>query len=141
MTHIAIRLGDAAELEAYLTERIYEYNAAATGYHDAELFSAAQTNESGAVEAGISGHTWGGCCFVSHLWVAERSRRKGLGSELLKAVENHARSKRCRRVLLSSHSFQAPEFYTRRGYEPVARVNDYPVGHAHVFYAKGLNGT
>ena len=141
MTHIAIRLGDAAELEAYLTERIYEHNAAAPGYHDAELFSAAQTNESGAVEAGLSGPTWGGCCFVSHLWVAERSRRKGLGTELLKAVEDHARSKRCRWVLLSSHSFQAPEFYTRRGYKPVARVNDYPLGHSDVFYAKCLNRT
>ena len=139
MANVAIRLGDAPELEAYLTERICEYNAAATGYHDAELFSAAQAAESGAVEAGISGHTWGGCCFVSHLWVAEESRRKGLGTELLKAVEGHARSKRCRFVFLSSHSFQAPEFYTRLGYKPVARVDDYPVGHSDVFYAKCLD--
>lgn len=141
MANIAIRLGDAPELEAYLAERIYEYNAAATGYQDAELFSAAQATESGAVEAGISGYTWGGCCFVSHLWVAERSRRKGLGTELLEAVEDHARSKRCRLVLLSSHSFQAPDFYARRGYKPVARVNDYPVGHSDVFYVKCLGTT
>lgn len=141
MANIAIRVGDAPELEAYLTERIYEYNATATGYRDAELFSAAQATESGAVEAGISGHTWGGCCFVSHLWVAERSRRQGLGTELLKAVEDHARSKRCRLVLLSSHSFQAPAFYARLGYKPVARVNDYPVGHSDVFYAKRLHTT
>ena len=84
MANIAIRLGGAPELEAHLAERIYEYNAATTGYHDVELFSAAQATESGAVEAGISGYTWGGCCFVSQLWVAERSRRKGLGTELLR---------------------------------------------------------
>ena len=141
MANIAIRLGGAPELEAYLAERIYEYNAATTGYHDAALFSAAQATESAAVEAGISGYTRGGCCFVSQRWVAERSRRKGLGTELLKAVEDHARSKRCRLVLLSSHSFQAPEFYARTGCKPVARVNDYPVGHSDVFYAKCLDTT
>lgn len=41
MATITIRVGDAPELDAYLAERIYEYNAAATGYRDAELFSAA----------------------------------------------------------------------------------------------------
>jgi hypothetical protein len=42
-------------------------------------------------------------------------------------------------MLLSSHSFQAPEFYARRGYEQVARVDDHPVGHANIFYAKRLD--
>ena len=61
---IAIRAGDAPEVEAFLAERIYEYNAAATGYHDAESFTAVQDND-GTVEAGISGYTWGACCYVS----------------------------------------------------------------------------
>jgi GNAT superfamily N-acetyltransferase len=62
--------------------------------------------------------------------------RQGVGSELLAAVECHAREKRCRLVLLSSHSFQAPEFYARRGYDQVARINDYPVGFVDIVYAK-----
>jgi predicted N-acetyltransferase YhbS len=63
----------------------------------------------------------------------------GIGSELLRAVEGHAREKRCRLVLLSSHTFQAPVFYARMGYEQVARIDDYPVGHADIFYAKRLD--
>jgi len=135
---IALRVGDAPRIEAFLAERIYEYNAAATGYHDAESFTAVQEGGSGAIEAGISGYTWGGCCFISYLWVAASSRGKGLGSELLAAVERHARDKRCCLVLVSSHSFQAPEFYARKGYAPMAHIDDHPVGHSSSFYTKRL---
>jgi len=139
MATIVVRTGDAPELEASLAQRIYEYNAAATGYHDGESFTAICQSESGNLEAGTCGYTWGGCCYVSYLWVCEALRGKGLGSELLDAVERHAREKGCRLVFLSSHSFQAPEFYARRGYEPIARVDDHPVGHANIFYVKHLD--
>src|SRR4029453_144924 len=33
MATITIRTGDAPDLESFLAQRIYEYNAAATGYH------------------------------------------------------------------------------------------------------------
>ena len=56
------------------------------------------------------------------------------------AVEAHALTKRCRLILVSSHSFQAPWFYARRGFEQVACVNDHPVGHANIFYSKRLDG-
>jgi N-acetylglutamate synthase-like GNAT family acetyltransferase len=133
---IAIHTGEVQEFEAFLAQRIYEYNAAATGYHDGELFAAIREGESGNVEAGASGYTWGGCCYVSNLWVSENLRGRGIGSELLQAVESHAREKRCRFVFLSSHSFQAAEFYARRGYRRVAQVDDHPVGHANIFFAK-----
>jgi GNAT superfamily N-acetyltransferase len=136
---IEVRVGDAPRIEAFLAERIYEYNAAATGYHDAESFTAVHEDGSGAIEAGISGYTWAGCCFVSYLWVAAPSRGKGLGSNLLEAAERHARERRCRLVLVSSHSFQAPEFYARKGYEPMAHINDHPVGHSSSFYGKRLD--
>ena len=138
MPTIAVRTGEAHDLEAFLAQRIYEYNAVATGYHDGESFSAIHRSESGNPEAGACGYTWGGCCYVSYLWVSEPRRGKGLGSELLSAIERHAQEKRCKLVLVSSHSFQAPYFYARKGYEQVARVTDHPVGHANIFYTKRL---
>ena len=140
MSTIEIRTGADPEIEAFLAERIYEYNASATGHHDGELFTAVRRRESGDVEAGTCGYTWGGCCYISYLWVSEASRGKGLGSDLLRAVERHAREKPCRLILVSSHSFQAPGFYARKGFEQVARIDDHPVGHANTFYAKRLDG-
>lgn len=138
MKPITVRAGDAPAIEGFLAERIYEHNAAATGCRDAESFSAVREDGAGAVEAGISGYTWAGCCFISYLWVAELLRGKGVGRSLLDAVERHARGKRCRLVLVSSHSFQAPGFYARMGYQRVALIEDHPVGHTSSFYRKRL---
>ena len=137
MTTIAVRVGDDRDVEAFLADRIYEFNSAATGYHDGESFSAVVGTPE--IEAGAYGFSWGGCCFVSYLWVAESLRGRGIGSALLDAVEHHARERNCRLVLLSTHSFQAPGFYARRGYQAVAKVDDYPVGHRDIFYAKRLD--
>ena len=138
MEAIAIRTGDHPKLEALLAQRIYEYNATATGHHDAQSFIATHPGESDHMDAGISGYTWGGCCYVAYLWVAEPLRGKGIGSELLKAAERHALAKGCRVVFLASHSFQAPEFYTRRGYTEMFRVTDHPVGHENIHFVKRL---
>ncbi|MEZ5569086.1 MAG: GNAT family N-acetyltransferase [Halioglobus sp.] len=135
---IELRVGDCQEIEAFLADRIYEFNSKVTGYFDGESFSLIQRNNLGAILAGISGYTWGGCCFISHLWVAEAQRRQGLGRALLQGAEDNARSKGCAVVLVSSHSFQAPWFYKRLGYEKRATVADHPQGHSNIFYAKRL---
>ena len=135
---IEVRAGDAPAVEAFLAERIYEFNAAATGHHDGELFTAVHPSGSDSPEAGATGYTWGGCCWISYLWVSKARRGQGLGSALLAAIERYARDKRCELVLLSSHSFQAPGFYARRGYAEVARVADHPVEHASVYFMKRL---
>jgi ribosomal protein S18 acetylase RimI-like enzyme len=140
MTHnpIVLRVGEVAEIEAFLAERIYEFNANATGYRDGESFSATQQDESGAIQAGISGYTWGGCCYITNLWVHNSKRGQGLGSTLLQAAEAHAKTKGCVVMLLSSHSFQAPGFYEHMGFEQQAVVVDHPPGHTNILFAKRL---
>jgi GNAT superfamily N-acetyltransferase len=135
---IRLSLGDCHELETFLSERIYEFNSRATGYFDAESFGAVQNDDAGKLIGGITGYTWGGCCYVSYLWVAEGRRGKGVGSALLRAAESNARDRGCTIAFLASHSFQSPGFYTHLGYEPQATIWDYPVGHSSVFLAKRL---
>lgn len=135
---IRLRVGDDPETEAFLAERIYEFNSKATGYFDGESFNATRRDEAGAIQAGICGYTWGGCCYVTYLWVDESQRGRGLGRALLKEAEAHADLKGCSVIFLATHSFQAPAFYERMGYRQQAIVRDHPVGHANIVFAKRL---
>jgi GNAT superfamily N-acetyltransferase len=135
---VHIRVGEAPDVQAYLAERIYEFNANVTGYFDGESFFATQTDETGVVCAGVCGYTWGGCAYVSYLWVEQSQRGRGVGSALLAAAEEHAKAKGCKLVFLATHSFQAPKFYEERGYRRQASVADHPPGHASLVLAKPL---
>ncbi|MGZ4753452.1 MAG: GNAT family N-acetyltransferase [Acidimicrobiia bacterium] len=97
--------------------------------------------DDGTVLAGVSGWTWGGCCELQHLWVHESERGNGLGSRLLDAAEAEAARRGCGQVVLFTHAANAGrtgERWTRRGYELVGRVDDYPLGDAALWFRKAL---
>lgn len=135
---LSITVSEASDIQVFLAERIYEFNSKATGYFDGESFSSVERDESGVIQGGICGYTWGGCAYVSYLWVAESRRGQGLGTALLGSAEKHALNKGCAVVFLTTHSFQAPRFYERMGYQRRAFVQDHPVGHASMTFAKRL---
>lgn len=128
------------ELDAFLVERIYEFNSNATGYFDGRPFGASVQNEAGEVIAGFSGHTWGGCAEISHLWVSEHHRDHGLGRTLLHAAEAEAVRRGCTQVVLATHSFQAPGFYERLGYQRKYAIEGRPKRHSNIVFVKLLEG-
>ncbi|MFK4106716.1 GNAT family N-acetyltransferase [Streptomyces sp. NPDC019531] len=84
---------------------------------------------SGALAGGLVGHTWTSWLHVTYLWVDERHRGAGVGSQLLATAEHLARRGRgCAAVRLETWDFQAPEFYKKQGYEVVCVIPDYPPG-------------
>jgi GNAT superfamily N-acetyltransferase len=136
----AIRIVDQPEARdiARLEAEIDGFNQAATGLRDGRWLAAFVRAADGRLRAGLSGHTWGGCCEIRFLWVRDGERRAGLGSALLGAAEREARARGCDQVVLSTHSFQAPGFYRRHGYVEVGRVAGYPRGHAQIWLCKRL---
>ncbi|MEU1204650.1 GNAT family N-acetyltransferase [Nocardia sp. NPDC005825] len=87
----------------------------------------------GVLVAGVTGFTQWGWLFVEYLWVADDSRGQGLGTYLLRKVESAARVRGCAAVWLDTFSFQAPDFYQRRGYRTFGQLADYPMGHSRHF--------
>jgi len=100
---------DPADLQ-FLEDRLYEFNAAATGIDDGALLAICARDAAGIILEAASGCTWGGCCEVRQLWVREDLRGRGWGRRIMKAVEDEARRRGCLQVILSTHSFQAPDF-------------------------------
>jgi GNAT superfamily N-acetyltransferase len=81
----------------------------------------------------------GHLCGIELVWVRADQRRSGLGGQLLAAAEAQARSRDCTQILVSSFTFQAPEFYTRNGYVEFARSEGIPTaGSADVHMVKVL---
>jgi len=122
----------------YLEDRLYEFNSQATRIFDGEGLAIFVRDEQGQIVAGICGHTWGGCCEVKQFWVEQLRRRQGLGMQLLQAVEQEARRRNCQKIVLTTHSFQAPEFYLKQGFSILAAVEDNPCGHQNLLLQKEL---
>ena len=123
----------------FLEDRLYDFNVAATGISDGRALAIFVRGEDGHVRAGLCVHTWGGCCEIRQVWVEESLRGQGLGRTLMEAAETEARQRGCRQILLATHSFQAPGFYQRLGFEILATVADYPEGHQHLWFRKRLD--
>jgi GNAT superfamily N-acetyltransferase len=124
---------------AFLEEQINRLNMEETGLRDGGLLTRLVRDAAGEIVAGIYGWTWGGCCEIRYLWVREDQRGRGYGTELLRAAEQEATARGCIQVVLDTHSFQAPEFYRKQGYEVVGVVDDYPVGHQKIYLRKHLS--
>lgn len=131
--------GEDRELANLLDERIYEFNVEATGLADGRGLSIRAEDDKGQLVAGLSGWTWGGCGYVDVLWVAQSHRRQGIGTRIMDAAEAEAAARGCTSMVLSTHTFQAPDFYGRRGYVEVGKTADYPQGHAQLHLRKALD--
>lgn len=96
-------------------------------------------DDAAAVVGGLTGSTWGYWLDIDLLWVDERARGGGVGSELLARAERLAGSERgCRHVRVETSDFQAPEFYRRHGYRVVGELVDYPPGVTEYLLTKAL---
>jgi GNAT superfamily N-acetyltransferase len=113
---------------ARLGQEIDAFNMAATGLDDGRDLFALVRDEGGALVAGVDGWTWGGTCWIEHLWVRTDKRGRGIASGLLSAVEAEARRRGCRQMGLDTHSFHGPAFYRRHGFEVIGEMPDYPAG-------------
>jgi N-acetylglutamate synthase-like GNAT family acetyltransferase len=122
----------------FLDDRIYEFNVERTGITDGQLMAIFLRDKQNNIIAGLYGWTWGGCCEVRTLWIHEQLRGKGLGTRLMAMAEDEARARGATQMVLTTHSFQAPDFYRRLGFEPVGAFEEYPAGHRSIFLRKRL---
>jgi GNAT superfamily N-acetyltransferase len=131
--------GADAELDAALSAELTVFNEAAAGVRDQRELTVRVRDDDGALVGGLSGWTWGTCAGVGMFWIREDARRGGWGSRMLAVAEQEAVARGCEQMVLSSFTFQAPDFYRRRGYTETGRTEGLPVaGMADVHFRKDL---
>lgn len=105
-----------------------------------EILSWAAYTRKGKLIGGICGEIgyWNGL-EIDSLWVAEKYRMRGIGSDLLSRIEKHASENGAIISILNTFSFQAKAFYQKHGYVHIGKVPDFPPGHHRAYFYKKLS--
>ena len=104
------------------------HNYAAAPMGDVPPLAVTAVLPSGEVIGGAVGRTWGACCELLQLWVHPDHRRAGTASQLLLEFEAMGAARGCHTFYLTTLSYQAPDFYRKRGYVALAEISGYPDG-------------
>lgn len=128
--------------EDYICDRLVEYNLSkvpATQEIHFDSINKKFLNANGEIIAGCVArmYCWN-VLYIDILWVDEKYRHQGLGSELLEYIENTAKEKGCYLIHLDTFDFQAKDFYLMHGYEIFGTLKDCPKGHCRYYLKKSV---
>jgi N-acetylglutamate synthase-like GNAT family acetyltransferase len=124
-TLISIHAPASPETLAIVDAGLDEYSVAGGPLHEVKALHVIATDHDGSISGGAVGRTWGKCCELQQLWVASEYRGRKEGTRLMDAFELEATQRGCEFVYLDTFSFQAPEFYIKRGYVEVFRTTGF----------------
>jgi len=95
-------------------------------------------SETGDVAGGIRSRAFYQSLTIDFLWIDERFRRMGYGTDLMLKVERLAKEEGCISANTMTYSFQAPQFYEKLGYKTVGVFEEYPDNIKKFFLEKKL---
>ncbi|PMN68348.1 GNAT family N-acetyltransferase [Enterovibrio norvegicus] len=87
---------------------------------------------------GLLGETCGNWFHIWQFWVTQSHRGASLGTNILDAAEKEAIKRGCKASHVDTFSFQAPEFYLKRGYHQFGLLEEYGGKFSRVFLKKQL---
>ena len=122
----------------YIRQSLYQFNKDAVGDDGHTPLNIIEYDDNGNVIGGIIGGTYWGWMYIDILWVGEKHRKKGIGSNLLCEAEKEALSRGCHHVHVDTMSWQAPDFYKKHGYSLIGILPDIPSGNQKYLLMKAL---
>lgn len=92
----------------------------------------------GKMVGGAFGYDSWGWLYIELLWVDEAYRGNDIATQLMDNMEQYAKDNDLNRIKLETGSFQALDFYKKRGFEIFGELDDYPIGHKEYYLKKLL---
>jgi len=123
-----------------IRSRLRAFNEERVGPDEHRRLTILARDHEGRIQGGLIGGTYWQWLYIEALWVASEHRGKGLGGKILQTAEEEAVTRGCRFVHLDTHSFQAVDFYRRRGYLQGGELRDLPAGQSRFLLWKPLAG-
>ena len=138
---LVINLEPDLSLANELSERLNEFNEGQVGPRNTLNFVLSVRDDAETLVAGLTGETFWNALYIHVVWVHAQHRKSGYGTALMERAEQIARARGCDVSMLSTFSFQAPAFYTKRGYQVFGEVADLPSNHRRFWFSKRLTPT
>lgn len=130
--HVDAAAGEADA--AWIDDHLHRFNLASAPLDQVRPLRVMITAADGTRLGGAVGRTWGECCEVQQIAVAETGRRRGVGRAVMATVESEARARGCRLLYLETFNFQAIGFYEKLGFRQVwSRAGFAPDVSQHLF--------
>jgi len=115
------------KIQKQLEKGLAEHNQKFAGDPKHQMLQLTISDDQG-LAAGLTGESLNRMFKIKLLWVREDQRSKGLAGQLVKAAEVEARKRGDTGMLVSTYTYQGPEFYKRIGFEIFGTVENYPEG-------------
>lgn len=140
MSDPTVILTDAPEAGdvAVISQGLGAYNVEQSGIRDYKPLAVLVKDATTKTVGGISGRSSLGLLFLDLVYLPEALRGGGLGSRLLAMAEEEGRKRSCKRAVLYTISFQAPDFYKRHGWRVFGEIPCDPPGTSRIFMTKEL---
>ena len=122
----------------FVREALAQFNNEKVGQDGHTPLNFVEYGDNGEIIGGIVGGTYWGWMYIDILWVHENHRKKGVGTKLLLAAEKEAVGRGCHHAHVDTMSWQAPDFYKKRGYSVIGALPDIPSGNQKFLLAKVL---
>jgi GNAT superfamily N-acetyltransferase len=125
--------------ESVIRDGLSAYNFEKAGYRDQRPLAILVSDpETGDVVGGLLGGTSFGLLRIDRFFLPGSLRKQGLGTRIIDAAEEEGRRRGCTRALLTTLSFQAPDFYKRQGWEVLAELEGVPPAPSRFLMTKKL---
>ena len=140
MTDVRVELDERprAEDARVVSEGLLEFNRAVIGDANEIQLGVFVRDASGRVIGGLLGHVRWRWVYVAKLWLPDELRGQGVGTRVMKAVEDYARGHGCLGIYLDTFEYQALPFYEKLGYVQFGVLEGYPPGYKQFHLRKEL---
>jgi len=127
------------EMNKIIGDGLNAFNDGITNINDRKpLAIVVKDNITGVIQGGMLGRSSLGLLFIDLVYLPEKLRSSGIGSEILKKFEEEGRRRGCLSAVLYTISFQAPGFYEKHGWKRFGEIQCSPTGTSRIFLSKAL---
>ncbi len=111
-----------------VSDGLLEFNRAVIGDPNEVQLGVFVRDASGRVLGGLHGHLRWRWIYIAKLWLPDELRGQGVGTRIMKVIEDYARHHGCLGIYLDTFEYQALPFYEKLGYVQFGVLEGYPPG-------------